>query len=184
MKGHLIIIGLLALTLPSPNAERPILNQTNQAIESFGEPTEILARRGCCSWHGGVCGCSFGRVVCCDGTFSPSCDCKADTPESPITDNCDTEGNLLVSDSSEGVLMAQGYQYVRPYTRRNGTYVPGHYRTNPDGNVYNNWSTRGNVNPFTGQPGYRNPYPSYKTTPTPQYYNPHKDLYDYDNGDE
>ena len=33
-------------------------------------------RRGCCSHHGGVCGCSVsGRTVCCDGTLSPSCGC-------------------------------------------------------------------------------------------------------------
>jgi hypothetical protein len=31
--------------------------------------------RGCCSWHGGVCGCSDGRALCCDGTLSPSCGC-------------------------------------------------------------------------------------------------------------
>lgn len=33
-------------------------------------------RSGCCSWHGGVCGCaSNGRVICCDGTLSPTCYC-------------------------------------------------------------------------------------------------------------
>lgn len=32
-------------------------------------------RRGCCSWHQGVCGCSNGRAVCCDGSYSPSCGC-------------------------------------------------------------------------------------------------------------
>jgi hypothetical protein len=32
-------------------------------------------RRGCCSWHGGVCGCQGGRVLCCDGTLSPTCRC-------------------------------------------------------------------------------------------------------------
>lgn len=32
-------------------------------------------RSGCCSWHGGVCGCRNGRVVCCDGTLSPTCRC-------------------------------------------------------------------------------------------------------------
>jgi len=37
--------------------------------------TPIVERRGCCSWHGGVCGCSMGRVMCCDGTASPSCRC-------------------------------------------------------------------------------------------------------------
>lgn len=35
----------------------------------------IVAQRGCCSWHGGVCGCKNGRVVCCDNTYSPSCRC-------------------------------------------------------------------------------------------------------------
>ena len=33
------------------------------------------AQRGCCSWHGGVCGCSAGRTACCDGSLSPSCRC-------------------------------------------------------------------------------------------------------------
>lgn len=34
-----------------------------------------LERSGCCSWHGGVCGCSSGRAVCCDGKLSPTCGC-------------------------------------------------------------------------------------------------------------
>jgi len=38
-----------------------------------------LARSGCCSWHGGVCDCIGGRVVCCDGTFSPTCTCHHDS---------------------------------------------------------------------------------------------------------
>lgn len=37
-----------------------------------------LAGRGCCSWHKGQCGCEGGRVVCCDGTLSPSCRCEKD----------------------------------------------------------------------------------------------------------
>ena len=35
----------------------------------------LFAKRGCCSWHKGVCGCSGGRAACCDGTLSPSCGC-------------------------------------------------------------------------------------------------------------
>lgn len=32
--------------------------------------------RGCCSHHGGVCGCNArGEVVCCDNTVSKSCEC-------------------------------------------------------------------------------------------------------------
>lgn len=32
-------------------------------------------RQGCCSHHGGVCGCANGRAKCCDGSLSPSCGC-------------------------------------------------------------------------------------------------------------
>ena len=40
----------------------------------------LLAGRGCCSWHGGMSGqCYNGRVVCNDGTLSPSCSCRAST---------------------------------------------------------------------------------------------------------
>jgi hypothetical protein len=46
---------------------------------------------------------------------------------------------------------------VRGYTRSDGTYVQPHMRSTPDGNRYNNWSTQGNVNPYTGQMGTRSP---------------------------
>ena len=32
-------------------------------------------RRGCCSHHVGVCGCSGNKKKCCDGTMSPTCKC-------------------------------------------------------------------------------------------------------------
>lgn len=36
----------------------------------------VEAKRGCCSHHGGVAGCSTnGRQICNDGTLSPSCTC-------------------------------------------------------------------------------------------------------------
>jgi len=46
--------------------------------------------------------------------------------------------------------------HVRGYTRKNGTYVQPHYRSAPDGNPYNNWSTKGNINPYTGKQGTKN----------------------------
>lgn len=46
-----------------------------------------------------------------------------------------------------------GHHYVNSYTRRNGTVVQGHFRTNPDNSYSNNWSSRGNVNPYTGRTG-------------------------------
>lgn len=39
---------------------------------------QCIAGRGCCSSHGGVCGCQNGRSKCCDGTLSPSCQCFRD----------------------------------------------------------------------------------------------------------
>ena len=41
--------------------------------------------------------------------------------------------------------------WVRGYYRGDGTYVRPHYRTNPDGNPYNNYSFPGNYNPNTGK---------------------------------
>ena len=39
-------------------------------------PVTVNAQRGCCSYHGGVAGCSEnGRTICRDGTLSPSCRC-------------------------------------------------------------------------------------------------------------
>lgn len=49
----------------------------------FVSAASIEARQGCCSHHGGVCGCdsSAGRQVCCDGTYSPSCTCAYNPPK-------------------------------------------------------------------------------------------------------
>jgi hypothetical protein len=48
-------------------------------------------------------------------------------------------------------------QQVSGYTRSNGTYVEPYHRTAPDSNPYNNYSTQGNVNPYTGQAGHKSP---------------------------
>lgn len=48
--------------------------------------------------------------------------------------------------------------YVEPYVRSNGTSVEGHYQTNPNGTQFDNYGTRGNVNPYTGAVGTRSPH--------------------------
>lgn len=48
--------------------------------------------------------------------------------------------------------------HVRGHMRSNGTYVQPHYRSGADHTVRNNWSTRGNVNPYTGKHGTRSYY--------------------------
>lgn len=44
---------------------------------------------------------------------------------------------------------------VSGYTRQDGTYVAPSHKTKPDSYQSNNWSSQGNVNPFTGEKGYR-----------------------------
>ena len=48
---------------------------------------------------------------------------------------------------------AQSHVWVNGHTRSNGTYVSGHYRTSPNHTRNDNWSTIGNVNPYTGKAG-------------------------------
>ncbi len=48
---------------------------------------------------------------------------------------------------------AASSHYVRGYTTKNGTYVAPHRQTKPNGLKVDNWSTKGNVNPFTGKSG-------------------------------
>ena len=44
---------------------------------------------------------------------------------------------------------------VSGYTRSNGTYVQSHVRTMPNNTNWDNCSTKGNSNPYTGTTGYR-----------------------------
>jgi hypothetical protein len=45
--------------------------------------------------------------------------------------------------------------YVRGYTRSNGTYVQGHKRSSQNSTNHDNYSTSGNMNPYTGTYGSR-----------------------------
>ena len=43
--------------------------------------------------------------------------------------------------------------HVRGYTKKNGAYVQPHMRTAPNGTKKDNYSTKGNINPYTGKKG-------------------------------
>lgn len=58
---------------------------------------------------------------------------------------------LIASSAIAGQSMTSGY------IKQNGTYVAPSVRTTPDANPYNNYSTRGNTNPYTGSAGTRDP---------------------------
>lgn len=48
-----------------------------------------------------------------------------------------------------------GHHYTSGYTTRRGTSVKGYNSTNSDNHFGNNYSTKGNRNPFTGKMGTR-----------------------------
>ena len=43
--------------------------------------------------------------------------------------------------------------YVNGYTKNNGTYVAPHYRSKSNNTKSDDWSQRGNTNPYTGKSG-------------------------------
>jgi hypothetical protein len=75
--------------------------------------------------------------------------------------------------------VATAQVWVNPYTRKDGTQVQGHYRSNRDGNPYNNWSYPGNVNPYTGKQatGDPNRYLEQYEDRNHQSYDTHPDRY-------
>lgn len=56
--------------------------------------------------------------------------------------------------------------YVQGYIKADGTYVAPHYQSSPNDTVRDNYSYRGNVNPYTGQTGTD----YYRSSPTSDYY--------------
>jgi hypothetical protein len=81
MKNILLSIIFVSTALFAENIiESKASELKNSQIICKNHKTLEVQRRGCCSHHGGVSGCSSGRVTCNDGTYSPSCTCYA-----PIT---------------------------------------------------------------------------------------------------
>ena len=66
-KNLLTLIGLIIII-----GSVIVYNVNNNSLN------KCVVSRGCCSRHGGVCGCQNGRSKCCDGTLSPSCQCFRD----------------------------------------------------------------------------------------------------------
>lgn len=87
-------------------------------------------------------------------------------------------GNLI------GDVKVRGH-HRRGYYRKDGTYVRPtyvrpHYRSDPDGDISNNWSTYPNINPYTGKQGTKYKYASPKSKSSYNYnnYKPYT-YYDY-----
>ena len=84
-------------------------------------------------------------------------------------------GKLLLAVTLVGFAFAASAQHFKPYkapkassygapvhhngyVKKDGTYVAPHYQTAPDSTKVNNWSSKPNVNPYTGKEGTKDPY--------------------------
>ena len=72
---------LPAAAVPVPSTVRPDLVSDTQCLataDTVSGAAVTTAQAGCCARAGGVCGCSQGRAVCCDGRSSTTCACHRD----------------------------------------------------------------------------------------------------------
>ncbi len=83
---------------------------------------------------------------------------------------------VLVASIAGGQLAAQTTN-VKPHVRKDGTFVQGYQRSSPISTKVDNYSTSGNVNPYTGRSGTQDPYqqPSYGTGSSSTYRAPSYD---------
>jgi hypothetical protein len=60
------------------------------------------------------------------------------------------------------ILLTFGVAYagdnVKGYVKKDGTYVAPHIKSSPNDTKFDNYSTKGNVNPYTGKAGTVDPY--------------------------
>jgi len=61
-----------------------------------------------------------------------------------------------------GVAEAKTVRVKSYYKPSIGRYVAPHYKTSPNKTRLDNYSTKGNYNPYTGKKGYASPYKPYR----------------------
>ena len=52
-------------------------------------------------------------------------------------------------------LPAEAVEHVRGHIRKDGKYIAPHNRTTANNTQRDNWSSKGNTNPYTGKRGYK-----------------------------
>lgn len=60
---------------------------------------------------------------------------------------------LILACLIAGSAFGKSSHSVRGHVTQKGTYVAPHRATNPDKSKSNNWSSKGNSNPYTGKEG-------------------------------
>jgi len=66
--------------------------------------------------------------------------------------------SLLLSLGLSGIAEAYAVRVKGYYKPSTGTYVMPYYRTSPNRSKFDNYSAKGNYNPFTGKKGYISPF--------------------------
>lgn len=120
------------------------------AALSLALPTYPLA-------HGGGlnhCGCHIkhatGECHCHRPNGDCSCACNGCSHYTPSGNECEVGADL--GDHTLPIVQARSTR-VRGYTTKRGTYVAPHYRSSSNPKKSDNYSTKGNANPYTGKKG-------------------------------
>lgn len=61
------------------------------------------------------------------------------------------------SHSSSSHSSGSGSHSIKGYTKKDGTYVAPSHARDPNNSKSDNWSAKGNVNPYTGKEGTKDP---------------------------
>jgi hypothetical protein len=77
---------------------------------------------------------------------------KDGTPDMRYKENKQAYGNSYVAPVSKSTTNTD-VQYQDGYTKSDGTIVESHYKTKKNSTNTDNFSTKGNVNPYTGKSG-------------------------------
>jgi hypothetical protein len=67
---------------------------------------------------------------------------------------------MLLNFSFSNVVEARTIRVKGYYKPSTGRYIMPYYRTSSNNSIWDNWSTKGNINPFTGKKGTINPWRS------------------------
>jgi hypothetical protein len=73
-----------------------------------------------------------------------------------------------------GISSAEARYQTGYYKPSTGKYVSGHFKTNSNSTRWDNYSTKGNINPYTGKKGYKSPYKNSYPKTTIKAYKPYK----------
>ena len=76
MLASLSICALAEEATPVPD------DAVSTCLQAAGD--DKVAASGCCSYNGGVCRCSYGMTICCNGQMS-SCPCAKEDEQPTVT---------------------------------------------------------------------------------------------------